>query len=45
MTAQDADIKEFTDADYNTLRNDIFSPETEATVEVKFCFFLNFKFH
>jgi hypothetical protein len=43
MTAQDTDIEEFTDADYNSVRNDIFSPAIESTVEVKFCLFLIFK--
>ncbi len=43
MTAQDNDIKEFTDADYNTLRTDIYLPNIESIVEVKFDFLLIFK--
>jgi hypothetical protein len=36
MTAQGTDLEDFTDTDYNTLQNSIYSPNIEATVEVIF---------
>lgn len=34
MTAQDTDLVDFTDADYNSLRTSIYSPNIDATTEV-----------
>ena len=34
MTAQDSDLVPFTDADYNSLRTSIYSPNIDATTEV-----------
>lgn len=34
MTAQDSDLVEFTDADYNSLRSSIYSPNVASAVEV-----------
>ena len=34
MTAQELDLRAFTDADYNSLRSSIYSPDIGPTVEV-----------
>jgi hypothetical protein len=34
MTAQDIDLRAFTDADYNSLRSSIYSPDKDPTIEV-----------
>ncbi len=45
MTAQNADIKNFSETDYNALRQKIYSPKFGSTVEVNLLFFSYLKFN
>jgi hypothetical protein len=40
MTAQNTDIVPFTETDYNALRQSIYSPTIEPTVEVNSLFYI-----